>query len=80
VIWDEEEANVVDRMGDTSLFYVNLETIFDRSCGDKSFLDEVVLDHDAIPPFGDYMVSSIYPIGFDKGSVLTVKNKIENKW
>jgi hypothetical protein len=57
MIWDEEEANVVDGMGDTSLFDVKLETIFDNPCGEKSFLDEAVLDHDAIPPFGYCMVS-----------------------
>jgi hypothetical protein len=80
VIWDEEEANVIDGMGDTSLFDVNLETIFDRPCGEKSFLDEVVLDHDATPPFGDCMVSSSEPIGFHEGSVFIVKNKIEIQW
>jgi hypothetical protein len=80
VIWDEEEANFVDGMGDTSLFDVNLETIFDRPCGEKSFLDEAVLDHDAIPPFGDCMVSSSEPIGFHEGSVLTVDNKTKIQW
>ena len=80
VIWDEEEANVVDGMGDTSLFDVNLETIFDRPCGEKSFLDEAVLDHDAIPHFGDCMVSSSEPIGFHEGSVLTVDNKTKIQW
>jgi hypothetical protein len=53
----EEEVNGVDGMGDTRLFYVNLETIFDRPSGEKSFLDEVALDHDANPPFGYCMVS-----------------------
>jgi hypothetical protein len=75
VIWDEEEINVVDGMGDISLFDVNLETIFDRPCGEKSFLDEAMIDHDSIPPFGDCMVSSSEPIGFDEGSVLIVENK-----
>jgi hypothetical protein len=75
VIWDEEEANFVDHMRETSLFDVNLETIFDRPWGEKSFLDETVLDHDVIPTFGDCMVSSSEPIGFDEGSVLTVDNK-----
>jgi hypothetical protein len=56
-------------MGGTSLFYVNLETIFDRPCGEKSFLDEAVLDHDAIPPFRDCMISSSEIIGFDKDSM-----------
>jgi hypothetical protein len=69
VIWDEEEANAAYGMGDTSLFDDCLETIFDRPYGEKTFLDEAVLDHDAIPPFGDCMVSSSEPIGFDEDSM-----------
>jgi hypothetical protein len=80
MIWDEEEANVVGGMGDTSLYDVNLKTIFDRPCGEKIFLDEVVLYHNVIPPFGDCMVLSSNPIGFDEGSVLTVDNKTKNRW
>jgi len=75
-IWDEEEANVVDGMGDTSLFDDSLETIFGRPCGEKSFLDEAMLDHDVTPPFGDCMISSSGPIGSDEGSVMTVDNQI----
>ena len=75
MIWDEEETNVVDGMGDTSLFDVNLETIFDRPRGGKSFLDEAMLNHDATPPFKDCMVSYSEPIGFDEGSFLTMDNK-----
>jgi hypothetical protein len=41
-------------MGDTCIFDVNLETIFDRHCGENSFLDEAVLDYDATPAFGDF--------------------------
>jgi hypothetical protein len=63
-------------MGDASLFDVNLENIFDRPWKENTLLDEAVLDHDAIPPFGDCMVSSSEPISFDEGSVLTVDKKI----
>jgi hypothetical protein len=80
VNWDESETNVADSMGDTNLFDVNLETIFDRPRGGKSFLDQAVLDHDATPPFGDCMVLYSEPIGFDEDSVLTVDNKTENQW
>jgi hypothetical protein len=68
MIWDKEEAKVADGMGDISIFDVNLETIFDRLCEEKSFLDETVLDHDAIPHFGYSMVSSSEPIGLVEGS------------
>jgi hypothetical protein len=65
-------------MGETSRFYVNLEGIFERSCGEKSFLDEALVDHDAIPPFGDCMVSSSDPITFYDGIFYTMEknNKI----
>jgi hypothetical protein len=56
VIQDEQDKIFFDGMGDTSLFDFNLETIFDMPCGEKSFIDEAVLDHDVIPPFGDCMV------------------------
>jgi hypothetical protein len=80
MILDEEEVNIVDGMGGTSLFDVNLETIYDRHCGEKIFLDEAVLYHDSTMPFGDCMVSSSEPIGFYEGSVLTLDKKIENQW
>jgi hypothetical protein len=71
MIWDEEEANFYDHMGDTSLFDVHF---FDRPFGNKIFLDEAVLDHNVIPYFVDCMVSFSDPIGFDEGSVLTMHN------
>jgi hypothetical protein len=36
-IWDEEEENVANGMGGTSVFDVNLETIFYIPCREKSF-------------------------------------------
>jgi hypothetical protein len=75
MIWDDEEENVVDGMGDTVPFDINIETILDRPCGEKSFLDEAMLDHDATPPFGDCMISSSEPIGFDEGSVLIAETQ-----